>query len=261
MKILFFGDVSGKTGRLALEKTLPELREKFQPDAIIVNGENATHGKGINKNAYDFFLELGVDCITGGDHIFDIPETAEILNDENSKLIRPANYPNRPEIPGVGWRVIETKTGKLGVINLQGRIFMAEGLDNPFEKIDQLLTQPEFQNIPVFVDFHTEATSEIVAMGHYLDGRVSAVVGTHTHVQTNDARILPKGTAYISDVGMVGGLNGVIGVEKEIILKKFLTGLPVKHEVVGFPAVINGIYVEAQVNQATEIIQIRKYFP
>lgn len=253
MKILFFGDICGKTGRQALQKALPELRDEYKPDFVIINGENATHGKGLNKTAYDFFLELGVDCITGGDHIFDIPETEQILNDKSSVLIRPANYPDRPEIPGVGWKILENKVGKLGVINLQGRIFMGEGMDNPFEIVDNLLQQKELQNIPTLVDFHTEATSEIIAMGHYLDGRVSAVVGTHTHVQTNDARILPNGTAYISDVGMTGGLNGVIGVKKEIILKRFLTGLKVKHEVESNPSQVNGVLIEIEGIKTSQI--------
>lgn len=255
MKILFFGDICGKTGRQALQKALPELRDKYKADFVIVNGENATHGKGLNRVAYDFFLELGVNCITGGDHIFDITETEQILNDKSSVLIRPANYPDRPEIPGVGWKIIENKVGKLGVINLLGRIFMGEGMDNPFDVVDKLLNLKDLQNIPVFVDFHTEATSEIVAMGHYLDGRVSAVVGTHTHVQTNDARILPNGTAYISDVGMVGGLNGVIGVKKEIILMRFLTGLKVKHEVAESPAQVNGLFLGLG-SEATKKIEL-----
>lgn len=258
MKILFFGDIVGKTGRFALQKSLPELRVKFSPDMVIVNGENATHGKGINRIAYQFFIDLEVNCITGGDHIFDITEIGEIINSSNNIIIRPANYPNRPEIPGSGWKIFNTKAGNVAVINIQGRIFMDEGMDNPFEVVDQLLSKKELLDIPIIVDFHTEATSEIVAMGHYLDGRVSAVLGTHTHVQTNDARILPKGTAFISDVGMTGGVNGVIGVEKEIIIKRFLTGLPVKHVVEGSPSQINCVLVEIQNYQAISILSINQ---
>lgn len=248
MKILFFGDISGKTGRLALQKALPDLEKKYQPDFIIANGENATHGKGINKNAYDFLVNLGIDCITSGDHIFDVKEIEEFISNENSKIIRPANYPQREEIPGRGFTILEKNNKKVAVINLQGRIFMDEGLEDPFIIADKIISKQNIESLPIFIDFHCEATSEINALGWFLDGKVSVIAGTHTHIQTNDVRILPNGTGYISDVGMCGAYNSVIGVEKEIIINKFLTGLPIKQEIAGFPAIVSGIFVEIDKN-------------
>ncbi len=177
----------------------------------------------------------------------------ELLDEKDTILIRPANYPESKLTPGKGYHIINSKLGKLGVINLQGRVFMKEGTDNPFTVVDELLKRQELQNIPIFVDFHTEATSEIMAMGWYLDGRVSAIVGTHTHVPTADARILPKGTAFISDVGMVGPRDSVIGIERKIIIDKFLTGLPIKHEVASGPAVVNAVFIN--LNEKENVIE------
>jgi metallophosphoesterase (TIGR00282 family) len=256
MKILFIGDVVGKTGRLALKKVLPELTAKHQPDFVIVNGENATHGRGTNRMAYDFFVELQIDAITGGDHTFDLPETNELLDEKNTRLLRPANYPDHPDVAGVGFKVLEKNGQKLGVINLQGRVFMKEGLDNPFTVVDSILKKNEFKDIPVFVDFHTEATSEIAAMGWHLDGRAVAVVGTHTHIPTADERILPAGTAFISDVGMCGSLNSMLGDVKETIIRRFLTGLPFKVEPGPMPAVVNGVIIEANAKKSISINRV-----
>lgn len=253
MKIIFLGDVSWKIGREAVAKKLPELREKYQADVVIANVENSAHGSGIEKRQYDYLLENGVDYMTSGDHIFDKSGVEEIFSQSDCKLIRPANYPAKADILGAGYIIADTKDGKLGIISLQGRIFMPESMDNPFWVIQDLLEKPELKNIPVIVDFHAEATSEKVAMGWMLDGKVSAVIGTHTHIQTNDARILPKGTAYITDVGMCGAKDGVLGVDKNIIINKFLNSLPAKFEQAENSTQINGIYIEIEKNKGSKI--------
>jgi len=253
MKILFFGDICGKTGRLALQKVLPNLIEKYSPDFIIANGENATNGKGINENAYNFLIGLGIDCLTTGDHAFDVKETEELIAKKDIKLIRPLNYPENKNIPGQGFLILEKKGKKLAVINLQGRVFMGEGLDNPFNVVDNLLKEKTFANLPTLVDFHTEATSEIGAMGWFLDGRVSAVLGTHTHIQTSDNKILPNGTGFISDVGMCGALNSVLGVKRDIVINRFQTGMKTKFEVADFPAIINGVFLDLENNKTKNI--------
>lgn len=253
MKILFLGDVSWKSGRDAVAKILPELQKKYPPDVTIANVENAAHGAGIEKRQYDFFIESGIDYMTSGDHIFDKSGVENIFSQNDCKLIRPANYPLKADIPGKGYIVAETVAGKLGIINLQGRVFMPEGMDNPFWLIQDLLEKPILKNIPIIVDFHGEATSEKVAMGLMLDGKVTAVVGTHTHVQTNDACILPGGTAYITDVGMCGARNGVLGVDKNIIINKFLNSLPAKFQQDESKGMVNGVYIETDGNQAKKI--------
>lgn len=253
MKILFLGDVSWKTGRDAVANILPELKKKYQPNVTIANVENAAHGTGIEKRQYDFFVESGIDYMTSGDHIFDKSGVEEIFSQNDCKLIRPANYPKKADISGKGYIVAETEAGKLGIINLQARVFMTEGMDNPFWLIQEILAIQELQNIPVIVDFHGEATSEKVAMGLMLDGKVTAVLGTHTHIQTNDARILPGGTAYITDVGMCGPQNGVLGVDKNIIINKYLNSLPAKFEQDESKGMVNGVYIETDGNKAKKI--------
>jgi len=253
MKIIFLGDISWKIGREAVAQAIPELRTKYQPDIIVANVENAAHGTGIEKRQYDFLKECGIDAMTSGDHVFDKSHVDEIFSSPNCTLIRPANYPAMADVPGNGYMVAQTKAGPLGIINIQGRVFMSEGMDNPFWIIQDILNKPELQGIPIVVDFHGEATSEKVAMGWMLDGKVSAVVGTHTHVQTNDARILPKGTAYITDVGMCGPRDGVLGVDKNIIMNRFLNALPSKFNQDESEGMINGVYIELDGSQALSI--------
>ena len=218
--MLLIGDVIGKPGRRALEATLPPLREKEQLDFVVVNGENSAGGFGMTEATADAMLEAGADAITSGNHIWDQREIIPLLDGE-LPLLRPANYP--PTAPGRGM----LRIGSTVVINLQGRVFMPEGLDSPFEVVDGLLDS--LKDDPprtILVDFHTEATSEQAAMGWYLDGRVTAVVGTHTHVPTADARILPRGTAFVTDLGMTGPVNSVIGSKVEDVLHRFLTAVP-----------------------------------
>lgn len=227
MKILFVGDVVGSPGRDMVSEYLPKLKAKYRPQFTIINGENAAGGKGITEKIYRGFLEKGANVITLGNHTWDNREIFEFI-DEAKYMIRPANFPDGT--PGKGLIFININGVEIAVINLQGRTFLPP-LDDPFRKADELINTAKVKTNIIFVDFHAEATSEKQAMGWYLDGRVSAVVGTHTHVQTADNRILPKGTAYITDVGMTGPYDGILGMDREVVLKRFLSSLPVRFEV------------------------------
>lgn len=258
IKILFFGDVVGRIGRKALAKIIPELKKEFKADFIIANAENMAHGKGITESTLEEGLAAGVDLFTSGNHIFAKKEGLDILAQKDSLVLRPANYPER--VAGRGEKLAEVGTKKLLVINLQGRVFFNEDTDCPFRTFDQIYQKYEDQKINgIIVDLHAEATSENVAFGHYADGRASAVVGTHTHVPTADARILPKGTAYITDIGMVGPKNTVLGVKKEIIIERFLTQVPKMHEIPEEGVVdVNAVFVEIdpKTKMAVKIEQI-----
>ena len=239
MRVLLVGDVIGKPGRRAVKSVLPQLRREHRLDLIVVNGENAAGGFGLTEETADELLTAGADVITSGNHIWAQREIYPHLDGE-MPLLRPANYPEGA--PGRGY----LRIGKAGVINLQGRVFMPEGLDSPFEVVDRILAELEHDRPPVLlVDFHTEATSEQGAMGWYLDGRVSAVVGTHTHVPTADARVLPGGTAFVSDLGMSGALNSVIGFKVQEVLTRFVTALPQRLTVAEQgPVVFNSVMVQ-----------------
>jgi len=230
------GDAVGRPGRRAIAALLPALRRELAIDFVIANGENAAGGRGLSVSAAQELMEAGVDVITSGNHIWDQKEIIPHLESE-LPIVRPLNYP--PGLPGTG--IIEHRG--VTVINLQGRVFMTN-IDCPFRKADKALAQMPPKSI-VIVDMHAEATSEKVAMGWYLDGRVSAVLGTHTHVGTVDTRILPKGTAYVSDVGMVGAKDSVIGDEVEAVIRRFLTAMPVRLEVARRGGLIfNSVLVE-----------------
>ncbi len=230
MKILFIGDVVGKGARRAIVEILPKLKEEYSIDGVIANVENIAHGKGITRITLQEVLDAGVDFATSGNHVWSKPEVYEMLAEENSHLIRPANFP--PGTPGKGEMLITIATKSILVVNLMGRVFMKEDLDCPFRTFDAIMARyAEKRPDAILVDLHGETTSEKNAFGLYLDGRVSAVVGTHTHIPTADSRILPKGTAYITDVGMVGVRDSVIGVQPECIIQNFLTQIPAKHEV------------------------------
>ena len=230
IKILMFGDVMGKIGRKTIAKVLPKLKKEFKPDLVIANAENSAHGKGATKKTLEELTSSGVDFFTSGDHIFNKKEIIPILEDKNSVIIRPANYP--PDVPGSGYKIIEVGVKKILIINLLGRVFMKSDFDCPFRKFDQILEETKNEKLSaIIVDFHTEVTSEVRAFGFYVDGRVSAVIGTHTHIPTADAQILAKGTGYLSDVGMVGAKDSVLGVDKKNIIKNFLTQMPVEHEI------------------------------
>jgi len=221
LTILFIGDVVGKLARRSVVHALPDLKKESGADVVIVNGENAAHGHGITESNFVQLMEGGVDFITLGDHAFDRNETHDLLNQNKNKIIRPVNFPQGAS--GEGFAVLEIGTKKLLVINAVGRVFMKADYDDPFRAIDEVLKRYEGQNLAgIIVDFQAEATSEKAAMGWYLDGRVSALLGTHTHVPTADAKVLPQRTAFISDIGMVGARDSVIGVQKEPIVKSFL---------------------------------------
>jgi hypothetical protein len=240
MKILFIGDVVGKPGRQALAALLRKVQEAHGIDLTVANGENAAGGFGITPETGADLFRLGVDVITSGNHIWDKKEVLGYLPKEN-RLLRPLNYP--PGAPGYGSVVVTARDGtKVAVLNVSGRVFMHD-LDCPFRttlaEIEGLAGQARVR----VVDFHAEATSEKIAFGRFLDGRVSAVVGTHTHVQTADERVLPGGTAYISDLGMTGPAESVIGVEADIVVRKFLTGLPERFETAKGAAQLQGAVV------------------
>ena len=243
MKILFLGDIFGSPGRASLLRELPALVKKHDIQLVIANGENAAGGIGINPRIADVILEMGVDVLTSGNHIYKKKEIYDYLKNQ-PRLLKPVNFP--PSTPGSGFYYFsDEKSGsaKAAIISLCGRVFV-ENLDCPFRKMDEIL--PEIRNVTrvIIVDFHAEVTSEKVAMGWYLDGRVSAVIGTHTHVQTADERILPKGTAYISDAGMVGSRDSVIGVKKELIIERFVKMMPQKFVVANDDCWINGVVVD-----------------
>jgi hypothetical protein len=225
VRILMFGDVIGRLGRRAVAAALPTLQQKYRPDLVLANVENLAHGKGVTETTLDDLVQAGVNAFTSGNHIWAKPEGHVLLERERPVLLRPANYPTG--VPGRGVALVRVGDSHLLLINLMGRVFMREHLDCPFREADALLE--EYRDVPrvgTLVDFHAEATSEKVALGLYLDGRVSAVLGTHTHVPTADAAVLPGGTAYLTDVGMVGGQGTVIGVAKDGPLRWFLTQQP-----------------------------------
>ncbi len=220
MRILFVGDIVGEAGRKMVTRFVPELRKKKNLDVVIANGENMAGGFGITPETFQEMSQAGVDILSGGNHTFDKKEGVPVLVDEPYAL-RPANYP--PSTPGKGAILYTLTSGKkLGVINVMGRVFM-DPLDCPFQAADRHVKELSQKTPIILVDIHAEASSEKAAMGHYLDGRVSAVVGTHTHVPTADERILPGGTGYLTDAGMTGPFDSVIGVKKEIIIDRFLT--------------------------------------
>lgn len=223
LKILFFGDIIGSIGRRGLAKVLPKLKKKYKPDLIIANIENLAHGKGITPATFEEMRAIGIDFFTSGNHIFSKPRGVEILRDANAPIIRPANYPYGT--PGKGHKLIKVGKHKVLVINLLGEVFINAELSSPFREMDKIISEYGRQKpSAIIVDFHAEATSEKVALGFYLDGRASLVIGTHTHVPTSDYHILPKGTGYITDAGMVGGRDTVIGGELQASLQNFLTG-------------------------------------
>ncbi len=241
IKILFIGDIIGKYGRQIVKELLPDLKTKLKPNFIIANGENSAHGYGITEKVYNGLMDMGIDAITMGNHIWDKREITKIM-EKFPHMVRPANYPDG--VPGKRFVVIERDGVKLALANLNGRTFMPP-IDCPFQVIDKLLPTIQKETNIILVDMHAEATSEKSAMGWYLDGRASVVLGTHTHVMTADERILPKGTAYISDVGMVGGSTSVIGMNKEQILKRFLTSMSAKFEPTDTgPKLFNAVLIE-----------------
>jgi len=252
LKILAIGDIIGKPGRNAVKKILPGLRSEYNIALVIGNGENAAGGLGLTPSTAQEFFDSGIDVITTGNHIWAYKEIIPYMENEPA-LLRPLNYP--PTNPGRGYVLKK----KVLIINLMGRVFMGH-VDCPFRAMDQLLAEFEHESIPIIVDFHAEATSEKVAMGKYLDGRVSAVLGTHTHVGTIDAQILPKGTAYVTDIGMVGPIDSVIGDDPDSVITRFLTQMTSRLSVgkgkVSFDAIL--VEVDKKTGKAVDIKRIQK---
>ncbi len=239
-RILFIGDIVGRVGRRAVKKVLPTLKKKYQPHLVIANGENLAGGYGLTDKTAEEMFQAGVDLLTSGNHIWDKKESIGYIEKED-RIIRPLNYP--PGVPGRGLAIVTAGSDQVAVVNLAGRVFMNH-LDCPFRTIEAHLEQLKDKTPIIIVDFHAEATSEKLAMGFFLDGKVSAVLGTHTHVQTADERILPGGTAYITDAGMCGALNSVIGMKYEDALYRFTTQMPRKFETAKGIALFAGVYLE-----------------
>jgi metallophosphoesterase (TIGR00282 family) len=255
MRILMVGDVCGRPGRSFLRELLGSLRRSHGADLVVVNGENAAAGFGITPSVYQELLEAGADVVTLGNHTFDKKEAMTLL-DEEPRLLRPLNYP--PGAPGRGAAVVEAKGRRVLVMNAMGRVFLPILLDDPFRAVDAALGAHAGRSDVAFLDFHGEATSEKEAMGWYLDGRVAAVVGTHTHVQTADERLLPQGTAYITDVGMTGPADSVLGMDKDAMVERMRRQLPMRFEVAEGRRQLNAVVVdvEAESGRAREVQRI-----
>ena len=254
VNILFVGDVFGRTGREYLSEILPALRNEYDIDCCIVNGENASHGRGLSLMCADELYMAGADCITMGNHTWDNNDIFQYIDDYT--IIRPVNFSN--ELPGKGSILLETENNiKIGVVNVQGRAYM-EPCDNPFESARCVVEVLRNDANIILVDFHAEATAEKIALGYYLDGLVTAVVGTHTHVQTADEQILKGGTAYISDVGMTGPHNGVIGMDRNGVINKFVKCIPQKFKPAEGCPKLHAVYIkaDAETGKALEIQRI-----
>ena len=255
MNSLFIGDIVGRPGRTMLQRHLDEIRAEFSIDITVVNGENAAGGLGITPEILDEILGLGVQGVTLGNHTWRKKQLAPVLN-EYDAVVRPANYPQG--VPGQGATVLKLADGRsLGVVNVLGRVYL-EPIDCPFEAAQREVESLRSSTSHILVDCHAEATAEKVAMGWHLDGLVTAVVGTHTHVQTADERILPRGTAYITDVGMTGPSDSVIGMERDIVLHKFLTGMPSEFRVARDRPILNGVVIES--GEGGEATSIRRVY-
>jgi metallophosphoesterase (TIGR00282 family) len=261
LKLLFLGDVFGKPGRQAVQRLVPRLIAREGIDLVVANGENVAAGSGVTPDLAEELLAAEVNLLTSGNHIWSKREIVPYLERTGSRLIRPANYPKGS--PGRGRAVVETPDGrKLGVVNLEGRVFM-KALDDPFTVgLAEVEALKRDGCKAILVDMHCEATSEKNAMGHFLDGKVSAVLGTHTHVQTADERILPGGTAYITDVGMCGPWDSVIGVKKELVLERFLTQRPVGFEPARRDTHLQGAIVDIddETGKARSIVRVQERF-
>lgn len=253
MKILFIGDIVGRPGRTVIKKNLKDIKQEFDIDFVIANGENLASGLGMTEPTYKEMKEAGIDFFTSGNHIWTKKDFVPLLDEKNITVIRPLNYP--PHVPGRGYEIVETNKGKIAIVNLMGRVFTNSSYDCPFRAIGEIL--PEIEKVDaIIVDFHAEATSEKVVMGHYLDGKVTAALGTHTHIQTSDERILPKGTAYITDVGMVGPLNSSLGADLKAFMDGFIYQTPVKYSVSKDSKILfNAVVIETGENKSAKNIK------
>jgi len=257
MKILFIGDIVGSPGREAVRKLLPEQKREYRLKFVIANAENSAGGSGLTAAVAGDLFDSGADVLTSGDHIWKKREIMDIINQEE-RILRPVNFP--AGAPGRGAGVFRTKENlKVGVVNVNGRVFM-EALDCPFRTVASAVGELSKETCIIVVDIHAEATSEKVALGWYLDGKVSAILGTHTHIQTADEKILPQGSAYITDAGMTGPMDSVIGRRIEDVLERFITAVPVRFEVASANIQLHGVVVEIdeQTGKARSIVRIQK---
>ncbi|MCR4434336.1 MAG: TIGR00282 family metallophosphoesterase [Clostridiales bacterium] len=255
MRVLFIGDIVGNPGRKAVKEVLGTIKRENGIDFCVANGENAAGGSGITYVVAQELYKYGIDVITMGNHTWSKKEITNFIDSDN-KIIRPANYPK--ELPGKGSTIVSGDKGKIGVVNVMGRVYM-ESLDCPFKAADKEIEYLKTFVKVIIVDVHAEATSEKYAMAWYLDGRVSCVLGTHTHVQTADERILPCGTGYITDVGMTGPYEGIIGVDREIVLNKFLTHMPLKFEVARGMTQLNAVVLDID-DKSGKTLDIRRIY-
>lgn len=259
MNVLFLGDIFGKPGRNAVKKMLSTIHKENDIAFTIANAENAANGRGLTADTMHELLDVGIDVITMGNHVWDNKDIFNII--EEPRIVRPANYPS--DCPGQGYHIYTAGfSKKIAVINLSGRVFMP-ALDCPFRVVDEIITDIGDAADYIIVDFHAEATSEKQAMGYYLDGRTTAVLGTHTHIQTADEKVMPLGTAYITDLGMTGPYDSILGVDKDLIIKKFITQRPVKFDVAHGPAQIQGVImnIDDNSNRALTIKRINLFIP
>jgi metallophosphoesterase (TIGR00282 family) len=252
LRLLFVGDVVGRPGRRILAERLPALAAELALDFVLVNGENAAGGFGLTRETYEELLAAGADVVTLGNHTWDKKEILAFI-DAEPRLVRPANFP--PGVPGRGFALVPTRRGaKVLVVQVMGRVFSPISLECPFRTLDAVLEGREAHEADVVVvDVHGDATSEKIALAHYLDGRVDVVVGTHTHVQTNDARILPGGTAAVTDLGMTGPHDSVLGMRKEVVIERFLTQMPNRFETATGDVRLNALFAVVEGGRAKEV--------
>ena len=256
MRILFIGDIVGAQGRRMVLEHLPRLLDEYEIDFTIANGENCSGGFGLNQKNFRELVDCGIDAFTMGNHMWDNRDIYNFV-DHEERLVRPANFP--PSLPGHGWQQYQVDGQKLIVANVVGRVFMT-AFDCPFRTMDAILQENAAEDATIFVDIHAEATSEKMALGWYLDGRVAAVVGTHTHIQTNDARILPHGTGYLTDAGMTGPRDSILGVEREIIIGRFLTGVSPRFEVASGDLQFNGVIFDIGPDHKTQKMELLNFW-
>jgi len=254
MNILVVGDVVGNIGIKEFQKKLPELKNKYEIDFIIVNGENAAEGMGITEKNFNDIINTGADCVTMGNHTWGKKEIFKII--DHPKLLRPINYPQG--VCGKGYNIYKCKDKRIAVINAMGRAEINVQTENPFLEVKKAIDRIKDKVDMIFIDFHAEATAEKQAMGYFLDGKITAMFGTHSHVQTADEKIMEKGTGYISDIGMTGPKQSILGMDRDAALKRFLTSLPEKYKVATGEAMFNGCIfkVDDKTNKVTEIIRI-----
>ena len=258
MKILILGEIIGRPGRQVVSKILPGLRKKYKPDLIIANGEHLAGGRGVSARKISEMQTIGIDFFTSGNHIWGRKEFIDELEDNKIAVLRPANYPS--SVPGKGYQILEVKKQKILLINLIGRVYFPIHFDSPFEIVDKIIKKQGKNAKIIIVDFHAEATSEKVALGKYLDGRVSVLFGTHTHVATSDHQILPKGEVYVTDIGMIGPSDSVLGADYQEIINHFLTQMPWRYRLASGPCIFNALVVDIdnKTGQAKKIEKIEK---